>query len=281
MVVAAAIGGLIGATVAGLWLSTSGPMTPARVPFVDGAPEEPMRGDAPADTAAARIATLRAELEDLRARLEAETAAREQLARSMGRFGDARPTGGDKTAPEPSADTDRAAASGPPPFFDGTALVALGVSQADVTWLHELHDDFEMQQLELADRATREGWFGTPRFVQEHAGQLTALREELGDEVYDLVLYASGENNRVIVGDVLQSSPARRAGLEPGDVVLGYDGRRIFNGAELRGATAEGERGEVVAVEILRDGRPRQIIVPRGPLGVRVQPERQPPLRQP
>jgi hypothetical protein len=287
--VAAAVGALSGAAAAGLWLSTPGPAASARALPLERPADRPALGDTAADgtpeatdASAARIVTLRSELDDLRARLEAETAAREQLARRLRQLANARPTGADEAAGEPSADADRAAASGgPPPFFDGGALVALGVSQADVAWLHELHDDFEMQQLELADRATREGWFATPRYFQEHTQQLAALREELGDEVYDLVLYAAGENNRVIVGDVLQSSPAERAGLEPGDVVLGYDGRRIFNGTELRGATAEGERGELVAVDVLRDGRPRRIIVPRGPLGVRVRTERQPPLRGP
>jgi hypothetical protein len=169
------------------------------------------------------------------------------------------------------------AATKPTPLFDEEALVALGVPDQEVVWFHELHDSFELQQLELIDQATREGWRETPRFYGEFQDQLSSLRDELGEELYDLMLYAAGEKNRVIVGDILNASPAEESGIESGDVIVSYDGRRVFNTHELQGATTEGERGEPVAIEILRNGQPKRIFVPRGPLGVRMHAERQPP----
>ena len=62
------------------------------------------------------------------------------------------------------------------------------------------------------------------------------LRAELGDEVYDRYLYAKGSTNRVKVQRVLPGSAAQLAGLKPGDVVLSYDGERLFDVEDLRAA---------------------------------------------
>jgi S1-C subfamily serine protease len=134
-----------------------------------------------------------------------------------------------------------------------------------------------MEQLELINRATREGWRETPRFYGEFQDHLQSLRTELGEELYDLLLYAAGETNRVIVTDILKSSPAEESGIEGGDVILSYNDRRMFNTHELQGAIAEGERGEPVGIDLLRNGQPMRILIPRGPLGIRTRADRRPP----
>ena len=87
-----------------------------------------------------------------------------------------------------------------------------------------------------------------------------------------------GRNNRLSVRDGLMRSPAEEAGIEPGDLILTYDDVRVFDAFQLRGATSAGRRGESVPIELIRRGRRLRIIVPRGPLGVKLQPERVPPL---
>jgi S1-C subfamily serine protease len=77
-----------------------------------------------------------------------------------------------------------------------------------------------------------------------------------------------GKDNRLVVGDVLKSSAAERAGLEPGDIVQRYDGERIFNKKELRTATTQGKSGSTVAVDVERDGSLQRFYLPRGPLGI-------------
>jgi S1-C subfamily serine protease len=67
---------------------------------------------------------------------------------------------------------------------------------------------------------------------------------------------------------VLGSSPAEQAGLQPGDEVVAYAGKRVFDMSDLNGLTYEGTAGELVAVEVLRDGQPVQVYVPRGPIGI-------------
>jgi serine protease Do len=72
----------------------------------------------------------------------------------------------------------------------------------------------------------------------------------------------------VNVGNVLASSPAESAGLRSGDEIVSYAGERVFDMRELNRLTLEGQRGESVLVEVLRDGQRQQLILPRGPVGI-------------
>jgi S1-C subfamily serine protease len=101
-----------------------------------------------------------------------------------------------------------------------------------------------------------------------------AFRDELGDETYDRVLYATGRPNRTVVRDVLSQSAGRAAGLEPGDVIWRYDDSLVLLPHELQRATAAGRPGELVPLEVLRDGELERLFVPRGPLGARIERER-------
>jgi S1-C subfamily serine protease len=128
-----------------------------------------------------------------------------------------------------------------------------------------------MARLYLRDRARREGWIGTVRFSNEVAKLEESrqdVRASLGDPGYDAYLYATGQSNRVIIREMLQGSPAKTAGLNAGDVVLRYDGKRVFTTRELQSATTGGRAGESVHVEVLRNGQRIDVYVPRGPLGV-------------
>jgi S1-C subfamily serine protease len=114
----------------------------------------------------------------------------------------------------------------------------------------------------------REGWNQNPRYRQELRQLERDLRQELGDEDYDWLRYATGESNRVVVRDVLDRTPANRAGIRPGDSVRSYADRRIFTPGELKRATSRGEVGEWVRVELEREGEIVSVSVQRGPLGV-------------
>ena len=81
-----------------------------------------------------------------------------------------------------------------------------------------------------------------------------ASQEELGDDDYDLLLYASGRNNRVLLSDVLQNSPAAAAGIEPGDLLVRYDDRAVFNTRDLLSAPMALPHGEVLLVDAAGHG---------------------------
>jgi S1-C subfamily serine protease len=92
----------------------------------------------------------------------------------------------------------------------------------------------------------------------------------MGDDSYDLVLYAGGEDNRVKVTDVLASSPAQLAGLQVGDVILLYGEQPLFSPHDLIRLTREAALGSTVAMIVLRNGEELRVFVPGGGLGAAV-----------
>ncbi len=155
------------------------------------------------------------------------------------------------------------------PWFDAAALAAHGAPLSEIERLSEIFSESEMQRIDLMHRARREGW-KRKRYNKVSEGQQRRLREEIGDESYDLLLYASGRANRVVLSDVLGDSPAANAGLLPGDMILSYDGQRVFAGRDLVRATTQGELGESVAVDVLRRGEMVRLYASRGALGARL-----------
>jgi predicted metalloprotease with PDZ domain len=65
----------------------------------------------------------------------------------------------------------------------------------------------------------------------------------------------------VLVTSVDEGTPAAKAGVKAGDVVLEFDGHKIRNGRELREAVASTEAGKKLSVKVLRDGRPLDLEV--------------------
>jgi hypothetical protein len=163
------------------------------------------------------------------------------------------------------------------PSLDTDRLIAAGFSRDEVERFRTRSDEIALARLELRDRATREGWLDTPRFREESRAleeEGAGLRAEFGDALWDWALFASGQPNRVAVAEVLAGSAAESAGLSRGDVILRYDESLVTNAGELRDATTIGRAGELVAVEVQRDGESasRRVFVPRGPIGVRLAP---------
>ena len=158
-------------------------------------------------------------------------------------------------------------------WFNEQALIDAGVDQTKVSRIKNVFEQAEMDKLYLRDQARREGWINSRRYsdaTKEIADRTNALRSELSAEEYDAYLYAAGRSNRVIIESVLSNSPASNAGMLPGDVILTYDNKRIYNWSDLTGATSEGTANSTVAVTIVRDDQQQQVYVPRGPLGVRL-----------
>ncbi len=58
-----------------------------------------------------------------------------------------------------------------------------------------------------------------------------------------------------VVWEMLRGSPADKAGLEPGDVIIAVDGQKIEHAAALRRAMAEATVGITMRITVLREGR--------------------------
>jgi hypothetical protein len=145
---------------------------------------------------------------------------------------------------------------------------------SEVERLLALFDEIEMERSEVTEQAQREGWLNERRYRNEMLELELATREEIGDDSYDAMLYATGQQNRVKIRVLLENSPGHSFGFESGDVVLSYDGRLVFSGPELRQAAGHSESGDWVNVDVLRNGEVVHLSGQRGPIGARLQPAR-------
>ena len=154
------------------------------------------------------------------------------------------------------------------------ALTATGIPTGQAALIQSRLDEYDLKQLYLKDRASREGWLNTARYRQEQRQSQDAyqeLRSEIGDDAYDRMLYALGRGNRVVVRDIMQNSSAEQYGLQANDRVYEYDGQRVFSSQELNDlVTQGGDAGALVLVRVQRDGKQLDFYLPRGPIGIRL-----------
>ena len=145
-------------------------------------------------------------------------------------------------------------------------LVDAGIAPGLANWILQREQELQMEALRARYEA---GQSGDPReFFRDQMSTGNALREELGEADYERYLAANGRPTSVGIASVIDISPARNAGLQPGDEITRYGGERVFSMTDINMATMDGVAGENVIVDIVRDGVPMQVVLPRGPLGI-------------
>lgn len=146
------------------------------------------------------------------------------------------------------------------------ALEKAGFAPDRAEWIIQREAQLQVQAMQARFDARRSGEPMDPFDIGLNPD--SALRAEIGDIEYEQYLTANGRPTAVQVGSVIESSPGQLAGLQSGDQITGYDGQRVFSTMELTQQTMQGEPGGSVVVDIVRDGAPMQIVLPRGPIGV-------------
>ena len=146
------------------------------------------------------------------------------------------------------------------------ALVEAGFSPDRAAWIQRREDELRLEAMQARFDAQRSGdmqaMFAAGSFSE------SSLRDELGDAQYEQYLDAFGRSTTVRIGSVIESSPGQLAGLQTGDEIVRYDGRRVFNYGDINNQQLQGEPGQSIVVDIVRDGTPMQIVMPRGPIGI-------------
>jgi serine protease Do len=79
-----------------------------------------------------------------------------------------------------------------------------------------------------------------------------------------------GENGS-LVSDVMESSPAEKAGMKRGDVIVAYDGKKADDPSQLRNMVAGSMPGEEHSVTVVRDGKQLILKVKIGELPAELQ----------
>jgi len=78
------------------------------------------------------------------------------------------------------------------------------------------------------------------------------------DQMAELGLSRSGG---AFVGAVVNDGAAARAGIRAGDVIVAFNGKQIVNSSELPPLVGAMPPGSRVTVKLIRDGKPRDVVV--------------------
>ena len=102
-----------------------------------------------------------------------------------------------------------------------------------------------MDQLVRTGKVVR-GWLGVA--IQD-------LTPELATQ------FGITDTKGVLVSDVMDDSPAKKAGFERADIIIEYDGKSMDSPTHLRNAVAQTPIGKKVSVKLIRDKKPKTIEV--------------------
>jgi Do/DeqQ family serine protease len=83
-------------------------------------------------------------------------------------------------------------------------------------------------------------------------GYLGVYPQEITQDIKDAMNLNSTEG--VLLGEVVDNTPAAKAGIKAGDVVIKFDGTKITDVQQFRRVVAEYEPGSEVQIEVIRDG---------------------------
>jgi hypothetical protein len=151
-------------------------------------------------------------------------------------------------------------------------LLAAGYAPDRIEWLKNRSEELKEQRRREETERLKRGLpvhQGLMEMAYLHDGDIE-LRYEIGDDEYEKYLHALDRPASVGVVSVLPGSIADSVGIKPGDQIISYGNKRIFNAGELDAMAME-KRGTVGSsmVTVRREGQLLHFEVPAGLLGVR------------
>jgi serine protease Do len=84
---------------------------------------------------------------------------------------------------------------------------------------------------------------------------MTDLTEQLGD------YFGVKNGNGVLVSDVNRDSPAEKAGIKAGDVIVAIDGEKVADSRDVRDLVQDRKVGTTASIDVLRDHKPMTLKV--------------------
>jgi serine protease Do len=95
-------------------------------------------------------------------------------------------------------------------------------------------------------------------------GHLGVWIQDLNEELAET--FGVDENKGALVTDVIKDSPAEKAGIERGDVIIDFNGKEVEDSTRLRNIVAATNPDTEVEVTVIRDGKPETVTVTIGTL---------------
>ena len=111
---------------------------------------------------------------------------------------------------------------------------------------------------DVADQVTKQLISGHPI----ERGYIGATIQNFTDEMAEA--QGLGDQRGAIVADLAPGGPSQRAGVAPGDVIIAINGHPVKTSSELTREVAKAHPGDVLQLEVIRDGKHRTIPVRSG-----------------
>lgn len=142
-----------------------------------------------------------------------------------------------------------------------TADVELADNSPQARWmpridgdaLGRLEESLGATRLHLDDLRSGDGLTFARTFMS--GGRLGVATQSLGDQLAD---YFGASDGGALVSSVSEDSPASRAGLKAGDVIVAVDGERVEDPGELSREISRADEGQV-EIRIVRDKKERTL----------------------
>lgn len=151
---------------------------------------------------------------------------------------------------------------------DRKRLLAAGYAPDQIDWLVNRSRELQKERREAETELRRRGLpVDAAKEMAYYYDRDIELRYEIGDDGYEKYLRALDRPADIPVRFVSPGSIADSVGIKPGDRIIKYDSKRVFNLGELDGMTM-GKTGGSHIVEVQRDGQMLQFEVPAGPVGI-------------
>ena len=101
------------------------------------------------------------------------------------------------------------------------------------------------------DMAKKLKWPGGYSFTWSYGSRIGVKVQDLSEQLGDYFGVEDAEG--VLITEVEEDMPAKKAGLKAGDVIVEADGDKVDDTQELREIISEKEEGEKVEIEVIRD----------------------------
>jgi hypothetical protein len=152
---------------------------------------------------------------------------------------------------------------------DTQRLLEAGFSQARIDSLRQRRDELLAQMERAAFERNQNGGPENPSSYAAFLDNDLLLREEMSDAEYMRYRQALGKATAVDVNQVRPGSYADQAGIKPGDQVVRFGAKRVFDYRELDAlATTNDTPSGSTAVEVLRGAQTIMVALPKGPTGL-------------
>jgi serine protease Do len=134
------------------------------------------------------------------------------------------------------------------------AAIGAGVAALAVAWITAAGP---ARAGEAADKAKAKPRTRVQAFRIGGGSHLGVVLEDVGKD--DLARLKLSEEKGALVKEVRDESPAAKAGIEPGDVIVEFQGQPVWSAAQLSRLVREMPAGRTVTIEVLREGGSRSL----------------------